>query len=52
MVGARYDLFDRVTLTSAWNPSKERILGRTEAETKNNRFLLSATVFFELGGGK
>ena len=50
VLGIRVLPLDHLAVTGAWNPSKERRLGAADAATKNDRFLLSLTAFFDLGG--
>lgn len=51
-IGLRTSLFDFVSITGLYNPSKNRVTGSDISESKNDQFLLSLSAFLEFGGGK
>ena len=52
LFGLRFMPYRFVSITGAYNPSKERIAGNTTASPYKDHFLLSATIHTLLGGGR
>ena len=52
LFGLRFMPYRFVSITGAYNPSKERIAGNTTASPYEDHFLLSATIHTLLGGGR
>ncbi len=52
MIGLRVVPLDFLNLTATYNPSKHRSFENLAADSENDQFMLSATVFFELGGAR
>ncbi len=52
ILGLRYSPFEYLTITGAYNPSKERVIGQSFANTHNDQFMITITGNRIFGGGK
>ncbi|MFH1700753.1 MAG: hypothetical protein ABIE07_09225 [Candidatus Zixiibacteriota bacterium] len=52
LLGLRVSPYDFISITGAYNPSKQLIAGESKSETKKDRFLLSITAHITFGGEK
>lgn len=52
MIGMQAAANDFLLVTAVYNPSKHRIAGDLESDTKNGQFLLSLTAHVNFGGGR
>ena len=52
VLGVRVTPLDYLSITAALNPSKHRFVDQATSETRNDQFLVSASLHFALGGKK
>lgn len=52
MFGATYYPFDFASITAAYNPARQRIVGEPIKETRSNEFMISASFHIQFGGEK
>jgi hypothetical protein len=52
LFGLRFDLADFISIVGTYNPAKRRAAGIDKSETDRNQFLIYATIYQLVGGGK
>jgi hypothetical protein len=51
LVGVRFAPFEYLSITGAYNPSREKVAGSSEAVSENDQFMLYVTINKLFGGG-
>ena len=52
LLGLRVTPIEYLSITGAYNPSRQRIAGDNRSESKNDRFLVSVTAHIAFGGAR